>query len=88
MGNGEHRITLRSKSDDLELEIQADGISDLEQAYLDLLNAQTELKRVQQKHRNRSLVNELIDATSEYWSETEETRKMMLTPPLELCFLF
>ncbi|MGV9170164.1 MAG: hypothetical protein ACOC38_09525 [Promethearchaeia archaeon] len=45
MGNGEHKITLRSKSDKLELEIQADGISDLEQAYLDLLSAKNKLRK-------------------------------------------
>ncbi|TFG12199.1 hypothetical protein EU537_10310 [Candidatus Thorarchaeota archaeon] len=60
----------------MELEVQAREISDLEAAYLELINAKSELERIKTRNRIRLLAQSLMERASAYWIEDEEGRRV------------
>ena len=70
------RITLRIKIDELEMEVSADGISNLESAYLLLLNAKTKLGEIKRKYHALLIAEEAKGKANRYWIEIEDKRKL------------
>ncbi len=77
MGETNPKITLRIKIDELEIEVQADGISNLESAYLSLLYTRTKLGEIKRKHQALLIAEEAKEKASRYWVEAEGKRKLI-----------
>jgi hypothetical protein len=90
MGDSSRKITLRLSEDELELEILADGPKDLERAYLEIVNAQTELRRIRRRHELDQLAQALKEASKQHWIETEGAKRIdeSLETPLRIALSY
>ncbi|MHA1615163.1 MAG: hypothetical protein ACTSYJ_09985 [Candidatus Thorarchaeota archaeon] len=65
-------MVLRTKINEFELEVRIVDTSDIESAFLSLLNAQRELREIQEKHSLLILADSSRIAAAKYWIRTDE----------------
>lgn len=77
MGEESQIITLRTKLEDIEIEVQAVGISALEKAYISPLDAKMELEKIQLRSKLLLGVKQAKARAIKYWEDTDEERKII-----------
>jgi len=77
MGEDSQKITLRKKLEDIEIEVQAIGVTDLEKAYISLLNAKLELEKIQLKNRLLMEANQAKAKAVKFLKVVDEEQKIV-----------
>jgi hypothetical protein len=68
-------MIIRTRVGDFDFEVRINNLSEIENAYLSLLDARREFKEIQEKHKMLILIDSTKDAASPYWVITSESQR-------------
>ena len=72
MDDNDLNMVFRTKVDEFEFEVEISDISDIEAAYLQLLNVRKELTKIQEKHSLLLLTIESRNVAAKYWIRKDD----------------